>query len=197
MTKNFFEVRFEFYSPLAFQRAIACLCTSNRTLNVTKHFFVVYTHFPHRLEHHQRFSLFTSESSTTCQIFLNSRGERSKRFEFILKAPAKALEIWGFWGVQFSGCKTFHPVNSLFQRPWFTSLICLILGYNIAFFSLSCAFLVIFSARDEIAVIIGNSGISSRCNMKRDAGTAEFGRSMELSWSDEKYSQFQGVPWMV
>ena len=46
--KNFFEVRFEFYSPLAFQRAIACLCTSNRTLNVSKQSFVVYTHFPHR-----------------------------------------------------------------------------------------------------------------------------------------------------
>ena len=36
------------YSSPAFQRAIARLCTSNKTLNIPKHFFVVYTHFPHR-----------------------------------------------------------------------------------------------------------------------------------------------------
>ena len=63
--KKIFEVRFEFYSPLAFQRAIACLCTSNRTLNVTKHSFVVYTHFPHR--HHCSFL-----SCLGCKSFLSA-----------------------------------------------------------------------------------------------------------------------------
>ena len=48
MQKKFFKIRFGMYSSLAFERAIARLCTSNRTLNVTKHSFVVYTHFPHR-----------------------------------------------------------------------------------------------------------------------------------------------------
>ena len=48
MLKKFFEVRFGMYSSPASQRTIARLCTSNKTLNVTKHSFVVYTHFPHR-----------------------------------------------------------------------------------------------------------------------------------------------------
>ena len=95
-----------------------------------------------------------------------------------------------------SGCKTFPLVSNLFQRPTLTSHICLELSANILLFSL-CAWLVIFLTWDKIAVIIGNSGISRRWSMKRDADAAELGRTIELRWSDEKYSQFQSVPWMV
>ena len=37
--KKFFDAKFEFYSLSVFQRAIARLCTSNKTLNVTKTLF--------------------------------------------------------------------------------------------------------------------------------------------------------------
>ena len=41
MQKFFFELRFGIYSPVAFQRAIARLCTSNKIPNVTKRSFLV------------------------------------------------------------------------------------------------------------------------------------------------------------
>ena len=119
-----------------------------------------------------------------------------KAFPIHPESPGKGSWNSRILSFQFSGCKTFHPVNSLFQRPWFTCLICLILKFNIARFFLMRVSCHAFDVNRYFG-IMGNSGISSRCNMKRDAGTAEFGRSMELSWSDEKYSQFQGVPWMV
>ena len=93
------------------------------------------------LEHHQRVSNCVSTFSNSSWILFNVSCERSKRFQFILKAPAKALEICGFWGAEFLGSIIFSTVRILFSSRLLTFHICLVVRSNRAILFLF-AFLV-------------------------------------------------------
>ena len=116
------------------------------------------------------------------------------------ESPGKGS--WNLWilSFQFSGCKTFHPVNSLFQRPWFTSLRCLILGSNIAFFLVMCVSCHIFDVNRYFR-IMGNQRKSSHVRKGKGRRMKLQGKQQpakrQRTSSAKGNSRLKGTPWTI